>query len=618
MRRIQAVINIPASESVRFRFGVDSQTRDGYAINTSGIGPRDFDDVDYLAVRGSMIIDLSPNLENYTVGYYSKSDTNGSVPKLFACNPASSFAFLCQPQIDNAKPGFYNIQNDNPQAASRFREWQVINTTTWHASSNLTIKNILSYGAFQDYLFNDLFGVNWTFPAPGNPSFPFTEVNSRPGGAIGRSSLFTEEFQIQGNAFDQRLTYQAGVYFENSLPDGVSGARTPTLLSCSNAATFQCTDYFGALAGAPVGFLVDNTVEKRSRDLGIYAQANYKLTDKLKLTAGIRYTSDDSSSSGYYIDYSFPTPNNPVGFCQSTFVRSPTLPITTPNDCFARYTEKSSAPTWLLDLDYKPNDNVLLYAKWARGYRQGDVVQNAPEGYNTFKPEKLDSYEIGLKSSFNGPVRGTFDVSGFYNKFDNQQLNIGFSSSQNLAQPTEGITNAGKSRIWGAEVEATVTPFAGFTLDGAYTYLNTKLLSISFPATVPGSRYDVFSPTSSVGDVLPLAAKNQFSLTGTYALPLPVDDGHLSVSATYSYKSRQLITRASPYGTIAPIGLLNANITWASVLNRPVDISVFATNLLDKHYFSYVAGTYSSVGLENAQLGEPRMVGARVRIHFGK
>jgi iron complex outermembrane receptor protein len=617
MKRIQGVLNLPVSASVRLRFGVDHQTRDGYAINSSGIGPRDFDDVNYTAVRASMIVDLSPNLESYTVAYYSKSDTHGSLPKLFACNPGSAFAFLCQPQLASAKPGFFSVENDNPDAASRLREWQVINTTTWHESAALTIKNILSYGAFQDYLFNDLFGVNWTFPVPGNPSFPFSEVNSRPGSAIGRSSLLTEEFQIQGGVLDQRLTYQAGVYFEDSRPDGISGAQGPTLISCSNVFALQCTDYLGALAGRPTGFVVDNTVQKSSTDLGVYAQANYKLTDKLKFTAGIRYTSDHSSSHGFYVDYNFPTPNTPVGFCQNTFVRSPALPIVSPSDCEARYTQKSSAPTWLLDLDYKPDENVLLYAKWARGYRQGDVVQNAPEGYNTFKPEKLDSYEVGAKTSFNGAVRGTLDVSGFYNKFDNQQLNIGFSSSENLAQPTEGITNAGKSRIWGAEVEATVTPFTGFTLDGAYTYLNTKLLSITFPPTVPGSRYDTFAPTSSVGDVLPLAAKNQLSLTGTYALPLPVDDGRVSVSATYSYKSRQLITRASPFGTIAPIGLVNANITWASPFGEPFDLSVFVTNLTDKHYFSYVAGTYTTVGLENAQLGEPRMIGGRLRIRFG-
>ncbi len=619
MVRTQAVINIPVSQTVRLRFGIDHQTRDGYVINTSGIGPTNFDDVNYLALRASMVVDLLPNLENYTVGYYSKSDTNGTVPKLFACNPNNAFNFLCAPQLAaNANRGFYSVQNDNPDAASRFREWQVINTTTWHASDRFTIKNILSYGAFQDYLFNDLFGVNWTFPAPGNPSFPFTEVNSRPGAAIGQSSLLTEEFQIQGNAFDRRLTYQAGAYFELSEPNGPSGARVPTLISCTNVNAFQCTDYLGALAGRPTGFVVDDTVSKKSTDLAVYAQANYKLTDQLKLTAGIRFTSDYSTSEGFYVDYNFPTPNNPVGYCQNTFIRNPALPITSPTDCNARYTEKSSAPTWLIDLDYKPDENVLLYAKYARGYRQGDVVQNAPEGYNTFKPEKLDSFEAGLKTTFAAPVRGTFDVAGFYNKFDNQQLNIGFSSSLNLAEPTEGITNAGKSRIWGGEVEATVTPFAGLTLDGAYTYLNTKLLSISFPPTVPGSRYDTFAPTTSVGGVLPLAATNQLSATATYTLPLPDDDGHISVSATYSYKSRQLITLASPYGTIAPIGLVNANITWASVMGKPFDLSVFVTNLTNKQYFSYVAGTYTSVGLENAQLGEPRMVGARLRVRFGR
>ena len=60
MKRIQGMINIPLSDIARFRIAADHQTRDGYLHNTSGIGPKAYDDVDYTAVRASLVVDLTP------------------------------------------------------------------------------------------------------------------------------------------------------------------------------------------------------------------------------------------------------------------------------------------------------------------------------------------------------------------------------------------------------------------------------------------------------------------------------------------------------------------------------------------------------------------------------
>jgi hypothetical protein len=67
---------------VRFRLALDHETRDGYLRNMSGIGPSDYNDVDYTAVRASLVLDLTSNLENYSIASYSRSDTNGSVEEI--------------------------------------------------------------------------------------------------------------------------------------------------------------------------------------------------------------------------------------------------------------------------------------------------------------------------------------------------------------------------------------------------------------------------------------------------------------------------------------------------------------------------------------------------------
>src|SRR5260370_5281412 len=114
MRRIQAAENLPISDALRFGIGVDHQSRDGYETNDPGIGPARFGAVDYTAVRASLVADLTPEIENYTIASYVKSDTNGDVQKLVGCSPTFSLGpFACaQIAAEQVKgAGFYTLQS---------------------------------------------------------------------------------------------------------------------------------------------------------------------------------------------------------------------------------------------------------------------------------------------------------------------------------------------------------------------------------------------------------------------------------------------------------------------------------------------------------------------------
>src|ERR1700733_10852651 len=88
LKGVQGVLNLPVNDRIRLRLAVDHKDRKGYENNISGIGPNNFNDVDYTAVRASAVVDVTNNIENYTIASYSHSDTNGSVQKVIACNPA--------------------------------------------------------------------------------------------------------------------------------------------------------------------------------------------------------------------------------------------------------------------------------------------------------------------------------------------------------------------------------------------------------------------------------------------------------------------------------------------------------------------------------------------------
>ena len=76
---------------------------------------------------------------------------------------------------------------------------------------------------------------------------------------------------------------------------------------------------------------------------------------------------------------------------------------------------------------------------------------------------------------------------------------------------------------------------------------------------------------------------------------------------------------AHNFGYIGKSDLLNLNLNWNNVAGKPIDLSLFATNVTQKHYYIFIAGLggLNGAGNEFASLGEPRMFGARLRYRFG-
>jgi iron complex outermembrane recepter protein len=637
MWRVQSVLNAPLNDKVRVRLGVDHQSRNGYMNNTSGVGPRDFADVDYTAVRGSVVVDILPDLENYTIASYSNSDTNGNPQKLIAAVPNGLGAFAVA-QLATQGSGFYDFQQDLSDAYSKLTQWQVINTTTWHATDTLTVKNIASYAQLDDKLNSAIFGTAFQsppIPPLGLPSYRFVFSNSKPypGHSTAKESTTTEELQVQGRTPNDFLTWQGGAYLEYAAPLDLVGSQSPVAINCANSAALQCTDILGFLTtlqtGKPATAGAVNITTGRTsfRDVGTYAQGTFKLTEQLKSTVGARYTWDREENDSFQQTVLF-LPAAP--FTPGTVpFRTCTNPLSVANGCNSHYEQRSKAPTWTIDLEYTPITDVMTYIKYTRGYRAGTIAPNVTPPYNLVRPEKVDTYEIGAKTGFAEPVHGTFNIAGFYNNFTNQQLQLGFDPAplpgggNAPVAPTAAPVNAGKSRIYGFEIETSISPFKGFTLDANYTYLDTRIQQLNKFVTPVGSLY-VIDGAQRVGDPLALSPKNKATLTGSYLLPLDQSLGKISVAATFAHTDRQVtnysdrnLPALANLDYIPSTDLLNLNLNWEGISGTPFDVSFFVTNVTDKHYYSFIPGIGVATGFETAILGEPRMYGARIRYHFG-
>ncbi len=631
MRRLQGVVNIPVNDRVRMRFGIDTQERDGFLKNKSGVGPSRLSDVDYIAARASLVVDITDNLENYTIFSYLDSENTGSVNAYFVCNPAQGgFNGFCRDQVARVNYDFYTTESLMPDPMNKIEQWQLINTTTWEVNDRFTIKNILSFSNLEHTMRTAVYGTNWQIPSAlpivGGINFGFTNSAQVPGVPTNAQDGFVEELQFQGLAFDDRLTWQAGLYYETSKPDGFSGSQSGNIIHCPerpglDPANFQCQDLLRAVTQITSGFQnPGNPTGNVQRQLGkveydnraIYGQATYEFNPQWRVTGGVRYTRDVTEGLSQMTAYTnFPTlqPGPPGTIrCVDTTASLP--------DCSVNHKQKSEEPTWMVGVDYLPNENTMLYGKYSRGYRQGSVNIYGAQGFRTHGPEKVDAYEIGAKTTFNGPVAGNLNVALFYNDLDDQQIQGGFVSTTGQASSTTGIVNAGKSTIWGGEVESRFLLTDNLSLDIGYTYLDTELKSIDQVQPIPGTPFDVIVVTALEGGPLPFSPKHQLVASVNYRMPIPAELGDLTAGASYVYNDKQLITAASPFGTISSYELVNFHLNWQGIMSSGFDASLFVTNAFDEKYTAFIPGNFNSLGGEYRVVGVPRMFGARLRYNF--
>jgi iron complex outermembrane receptor protein len=593
-------------------------------------------------------VDVTPDLENYTIGRYTDSDNNGHVQRLFACNPSTAptnfLGQLACGQLRKQGQGFFDLSSDMADPYSKLKQWQVINTTTWKATDNLTVKNIISYARLKTKIHADLFGTALVIPQgafgqvpiPGGGTVPFPFANTPVGFAVIRNipdsdssnqATFTEEFRLEGTSFDSKLNWQAGFYYENSTPRAFIGSQSPVFIGCSDPDNLICTDLTG-------GGGVNYTAAKNSfKTTGVYAQGTYAFTDQLKFTAGARYTWDKVRSISQGVTYTFPVgvPDSPPNLTRCT-LPGRTLPL-----CQVDQKASFHKPTWVLGLDYNPTTDLLLYGKYSRGYRSGGIKSDVPQVFVFFDPEKVDTYEVGAKASFSGAVHGYFNVAGFYNDFSNQQIQLGFNDNPNnplVVTPTAGPVNIGTSRIWGIEVDSRVTLFDGFSLAAAYSYLNTKVKQVEQATIDPNDPY-VLNGFVHAGDRLAFSPKHKINVTAEYQLPIKESLGEITLGATYVHVSNQVsnysnrnvtgtisfdgVTSVPVYdlGILPSYDVVNFNVNWDNFGGMPVDLAFFVTNAFNEKYFTSVPGLLGSTGFEAGTVAEPRMWGMRLKYRFG-
>jgi iron complex outermembrane receptor protein len=336
----------------------------------------------------------------------------------------------------------------------------------------------------------------------------------------------------------------------------------------------------------------------------LYGQGDYKLTDRLKLTLGGRFTGE--SKSFRYRQGNEVQENGQFD-----------APVWFPGpgpDAFFKESISDTAFNWKAAADYHIADALMTYVSVSTGFKSGgfngsflsqDPMQIAAQ-LAPIKPEHVTAYETGVKSTFFDD-RLLFDAAAFYNDYSNLQIFV-LAPVPGTELATNILANARKAHMLGADIQIEAKPIDNLTLSAQIGLLNARIDSheqINVDASGNAVRAN--------GHQLPLSPHVTMSALADYRIPLGAD--HLDLQFGASYKSHQFFDVAnSPYLTQGDYWLENARIAYGFDGDK-WEVAGYVRNLSGEKYFLDVFDL-SFLGLYQGIMGQPRTIGAEVNVKF--
>ncbi len=211
------------------------------------------------------------------------------------------------------------------------------------------------------------------------------------------------------------------------------------------------------------------------KSYGIFGEVYYDLSDRLKVTAGLRYNNDkkfgsarstlisDSNSATVLVPYTANSISQALNIATVDFDQVRPGP-----QLFTDRAVNFSEFTGRFVVDYEINKDSLLYASYSRGYKSGGNNPPLQVGLvaESFKPEFVNSFEIGSKNTFaNGKFR--FNLTAFYYQYKGLQL------SRIIARTS--VNDNIDADIYGLEAESVIAPSRNVLINLGASYLKTKV-----------------------------------------------------------------------------------------------------------------------------------------------
>ena len=552
----EGVANV-GGETWAVRFGAATQNRDGFSFGVRRDGLADtvgtrtgdeFGDDNEDFYKISALFEPNDQLSIQVNADYHEVHEAGQGTRVL--NDGRIFGFLDIALQTPLELGPFAASQQQFATPSLDADETNINATVSYDFGNVTLESITSY---RDQA---LIGIN--------PFAPAAAIE------IGQESdLFAQELRVSGNAFNDRLKWQAGGFYadeEGIDIDNVGAART-------------------------------TAAENETR--AVFAQGTYAITDQLSFTGGLRYTEED---------------------------RALALIISDADPLVSQQEVSFNGTSWTAGLDYKLTDEALVYGTVSRGFRSGGIDDEAiallvtlpgtTVDDITVDPEFVLNYEVGLKADFfNNRLR--WNSAAFYSDYTDIQVQ-GFDPVlvDATGQAIITIANSAEAELYGFESELTYVPNDNLSLGGTIGY--TKGDFLEFLDEDIGSGVVTDRSNEEIG-----GPEWQFSAYGRYEDDI-TENIRAGVQLNYTFRGEEELLGGVAVDSFTDpgqafldnYGIFNGQIDF-DIESIDTNVAFYGRNLLDNDHdttgFALVA---FGLGLAQRAPGAPRTYGVRVRKSF--
>lgn len=383
----------------------------------------------------------------------------------------------------------------------------------------------------------------------------------------------------------------------------------------------------------------------KTEALAAFGQATYSLSDTFRLTGGLRYTNDKRAAldlQKFAVSPAVTTPNPaltggipPIPCLPNVPAAGQRLPGTlcpiinqTPGFYDSRV--KFNKVSWKAGIEVDLAEKSMLYADVSRGFKAGGfnvaVSLTDPTKLQSFAPEVIDAYTIGIKNRFmDNKVQ--FNIEAFYWDYKDLQLSAqAIDGTGNIVLLTQ---NAGKAKVSGIETSIVVQAWQGGTLRGAVGYTDSEYKRfeitqaalfvppgrVACPVSAPNAQGLVTINCSGQPLIRSPKWSGNIGLTQEFELG---NGGNVAFDADLAFASKRFVTADF---TAAQLAKGYGNLSLSLTYNAPEDkwfIGGWARNLTNAKIYSGGGGHQAAfvAGWNTSNIAPPRTYGVRAGVKF--
>lgn len=420
-----------------------------------------------------------------------------------------------------------------------------------------------------------------------------------------RQTQFTQEVRYAGQ-LTSKISGVVGVFFidQTSQTNGTeeSGNAQWRFAQSSTSPLWKTPGLFE-------GYGIKTDARIRSSSAAVFGQLDWAITDRLHVLPGLRYNFDKKDA-----DYSRTT----YGGLQTTDPALLALKKSVYSDQAFDSSTDNTDFSGNITISFKASDKINAYATYAKSYKPVGVnVAGLPTDSKglplldlaVIKPEKVNHYEIGVKTS---PFRNSvFNLAFFNTDIKDFQTNV---QAAELGVNRGYLANADKVRVRGAELDASFVISQHLTINGAATYTDGKYVKFTnapLPLEETGAPV-AFKDVS--GTELPGASKWAGSLGGELSDQAKFfgNSGKIFLALdSYARSEFSSSPSASKYLVVPGYAIFNARLGFRAA--QGLSVHFWGRNLLNKDYYEQLLPAGGNTGQYAGVIGDQRTYGVTLK-----